>query len=356
MNSTPPLPATIAYEDPDYWSWCPSIVQGEDGKWHLFASRWPKSIPFHPGWLLCSEIIRAESDRLEGPYEFAEVVIQGRGADWWDGRSVHNPSLRRDGNRWVLFYMGSTHPFEDPEPHQSLPGSDPRVVVARWHERVGVAVAEKLTGPWMRPDRPTLETRPGCFDSWITSNPTACPSEDGSWFMVYKARATVGSLSKPTHGEMTLGIARAARPEGPWVREESPIMQAEGLGGIEDPFVWRSQRGNELLFKDMKDSFTGCLHALVRAWSPDGRSWKLDETPLFSDRRVLWPDGRVEQLGSLERPSLVFQNGKATHLVAAAADGPGWFQGISKTFIVAAKLPDPYEPPAKAAKTARKSE
>jgi hypothetical protein len=77
---------------------------------------------------------------------------------------------------------------------------------------------------------------------------------------------------------------------------------------------------------------------LVRAWSPDGFAWQLDERPLFSDRRVRWPDGREETLGSLERPSLIFQNGCATHLVAAAADGLGWFQGISKTFIFAARL------------------
>lgn len=339
-----PLPAHIAYEDPDYWSWCPSIVQGDDGRWNLFTSRWPKAIPFHPGWLLCSEIIRAESDSLEGPYRFVEVVMRGRGADWWDGRSVHNPSIKRDGDRWVMFYMGSTHPFADPEPGQDLPASDPRVVVARWHERVGVAVSGSLQGPWIRPDRPTLDSRPGYFDSWITSNPTGCREVDGSWFLVYKARATVGLISNPMHGEMTLGMAEAARAEGPWVREECPIFHADGLGGIEDPFVWRSVRGYELLFKDMKDSLTGCLHALVRAWSPDGRNWQLDERALFSDRKVVWPDGRVEQLGSLERPSLVFQNGSPTHLVAAAADGPGWFQGISKTFILVASLASAHDP------------
>lgn len=338
MNTNPsPLSATVIYEDTDYWSWCPSIVQADDGRWHLFASRWPRSIPFHPGWLLRSEVIRAESDNVEGPYKFVEVVMRGRGADWWDGRSIHNPSIKRDGDRWVMFYMGSTHPFEDPEPGEELLVSDPRVVVARWHERIGLAVAESLHGPWKRPDRPTLEARPGMFDSWITSNPTACRAADGSWFMVYKARATGGEMRNPKHGDMTLGVARAAQAEGPWLRQDQPIFQTQGLG-IEDPFVWRSERGYELLFKDMHDRLTGCLHALVRAWSPDGQNWQLDESPLFNDRRVRWPDGREEQLGSLERPGLVFQNGKATHLVAAAASGPGWFQGMTNTFILAARL------------------
>ena len=193
---TSPLAARIIFEDPDHWVWCPSLTQDDAGRWHLFASRWPKSIPFHPGWLLCSEVIRAEADALDGPYEFREVVLRGRGADWWDGRSVHNPSIRRDGDRWLMFYMGSTHPFKDPKPHEGLVVSDPRVVVARWRERVGVAIAKELCGPWVRPERPILESRPECFDSWITSNPTACRTPNGSWLMVYKARATVG-VSNP---------------------------------------------------------------------------------------------------------------------------------------------------------------
>lgn len=329
-----PLSARVAYEDPHYWSWCPSIVQDDGGRWHLFGSRWPKGVPFHPGWLLCSEIFHAESDRPEGPYTFVGVALQARGADWWDGRSVHNPSVVRDGERWLMFYMGTTHPFETPEPGQALPIADPRVVVARWHKRIGVAVADHPSGPWVRSDKPTLESQPGTYDSWMVSNPSTCREADGSWFMVYKARATVGTPDNPKHGPMTLGIARATQAEGPWYKEAEPM----GFSDIEDPFVWRSARGYELLFKDMSERLTGSLHALVRAWSPDGQKWQLDESPLFSDRTVVWPDDRVEQLGSLERPTLVFQDGRATQLVAAAADGPGWFQGISKSFLVVAQL------------------
>jgi hypothetical protein len=332
------LPATIIYEDPDHWIWCPSLVKADDGKWHLFASRWPKTIPFHPGWLLVSEIIRAESDSPEGPFTFREVVMRGRGADWWDGRSVHNPTVIRDGTRWVMFYMGSTHPFEDPVPNAELPVSDPRVVVARWRERLGVAIADDLTGPWRRLDAPALDARPEHFDSWITSNPTACRNADGSWYLVYKARATIGDASHPKHGPMTLGMATATRVEGPWTRLDKPILPAEGLCEIEDPFVWRSDRGYELLFKDMSDRITGSLHALVRAWSADGKRWQMDEQPLFSDRWIVWPDGREEALGSLERPSLYFEGRRARYLIAAAADGPGWFQGIGRTFIVAARI------------------
>ena len=31
----------------DYWVWCGAVIKGEDGKYHMFASRWPKSIGFN---------------------------------------------------------------------------------------------------------------------------------------------------------------------------------------------------------------------------------------------------------------------------------------------------------------------
>jgi hypothetical protein len=35
----------------DYWVWGASVIQGEDGKYHMFASRWPKKYPFFAGYI-----------------------------------------------------------------------------------------------------------------------------------------------------------------------------------------------------------------------------------------------------------------------------------------------------------------
>lgn len=55
-------PRTPAFECEGYWSWGSSVVKGEDGKYHMFVSRFPKSLPFHPGWMIASEIVHAVSD------------------------------------------------------------------------------------------------------------------------------------------------------------------------------------------------------------------------------------------------------------------------------------------------------
>ena len=66
-------PAVVGggFELPDYWVWCGSPIRGEDGRYHLFASRVPKEVVFHPHWLFRSQIVRAESDTPVGPYRFA---------------------------------------------------------------------------------------------------------------------------------------------------------------------------------------------------------------------------------------------------------------------------------------------
>jgi len=65
-----PAPVNGGFRMEGYWVWCGSAIKGEDGRYHLFASRWKKNQPMHPGWLFGSEIVRAVSDCPEGPYTF----------------------------------------------------------------------------------------------------------------------------------------------------------------------------------------------------------------------------------------------------------------------------------------------
>jgi len=55
-------PRTPAFASEGYWVWGSSIVKGDDGKYHMFVSRFPKKLPFHPGWMVASEIVHAVSD------------------------------------------------------------------------------------------------------------------------------------------------------------------------------------------------------------------------------------------------------------------------------------------------------
>lgn len=329
-----PAPLNGGFRMEGYWVWCGSVIQGEDGKFHMFASRWPKAVPMHPGWLVASEIVRAVSDTPEGPYTFQEVVLSARGAQYWDGRSTHNPSIAKHGDRYLLYYMGSTHPFADVEPEEELSLQDPRVIVARSNKRVGLATAPTVFGPWTRLDAPIIHTRPGKFDSFLTSNPAPCVHEDGSVLLMYKARAYEGHV----HGRMTIGVAKAEHYLGPYrVMSEDPVLPPEKFH-IEDPFIWKSEKGYELIAKDMDGTICGELNAGVHAFSKDGMQWEICDPPKFYSRHVEWADGSERVMGSFERPFLLFQDGKPTHLFAATADGPGEFWNATETWNMVVPL------------------
>ena len=96
-------PRTPAFECEGYWSWGSSVVKGEDGKYHMFVSRFPKSLPFHPGWMIASEIVHAVSDIPEVPYQFSDIALLAHGAQYWDGRSTPNPrKMRHNGKNYLI--------------------------------------------------------------------------------------------------------------------------------------------------------------------------------------------------------------------------------------------------------------
>ncbi|SFL09119.1 hypothetical protein SAMN03159341_103162 [Paenibacillus sp. 1_12] len=323
-----PAPRNGGFRMEDYWVWCGSAVKGEDGRFHLFASRWPKWLPMHPGWLVASEIVRASADQPEGPYQFEEVVLPARGAEYWDGRSTHNPHIVKHGELYILYYMGSTHPLSDPLAEEEITLEDPRVIVARANKRVGIAVSKSVFGPWERRDEPILHTRPGRFDSFLTSNPAPCVDEDGSVMLIYKARRYEGNV----HGQMTIGCARAEHVLGPYrVLSDEPVFPPERFH-VEDPFVWRTEQGYELIAKDMEGTLCGEKHGGIHAFSKDGTDWQLFDSPKSYSRTVLWDDGERQTMGNLERPFILFQDGKPTHLFAAMADGPGGFRHATRTW------------------------
>ncbi|MDB5085368.1 MAG: glycosyl hydrolase family 43 [Bacilli bacterium] len=323
-----PAPKNGGFRMEGYWVWCGSAIKGEDGRFHLFASRWPKTLPMHPGWMIASEIVRAVSDTPEGPYEFQEVVLPVRGAEYWDGRATHNPHITKCGDTYLLYYMGSTHPLPDVQPGESYGLSDPRCIVARANKRIGLATSKSVCGPWHRLDAPILQARPGKFDSFLTSNPAPCVQEDGSVLLVYKARKYEGNV----HGKMMIGAAKAGHYLGHYeVITDDPIFPPDRFH-LEDPFIWRSDKGFELIAKDMDGTICGEKHGGIHAYSQGGLDWKLFEHPQAYSRTVKWDDGTTQTMGNLERPFLLFQDGRPTHLFAATSDGVGGFSNASNTW------------------------
>ena len=218
--------------------------------------------------------------------------------------------------------------------------SDPRCIVARANKRIGLATSKSPYGPWTRSDRPILDTQPGTFYSFLTSNPAPVIEDDGSVLLIFKSRRYSGRLENPRHSSMMLGLARAKHYSGTYeVVGDQPLFGPDRFGEVEDPFVWKSRNGGyELIAKDMTGKLCGERHAAIYAYSPDGENWTL-ATPSKSYTRVLrWDDGTTQTMGQLERAFLYLEDGYPRYLFCAAADGPGGFNNASKTWIVAIPL------------------
>ncbi|MFW5798157.1 MAG: glycoside hydrolase family protein [Planctomycetota bacterium] len=308
------------FRDPDYWVWGASVLRDEAGTYHMFVSRWPRAIPFHPGWITDSEIVRCTAEVPEGPYAFREVVLGKRGAEYWDGRMAHNPRIMKVNGGYVLFYTGSTHPFEEVEPGEAIDNSDRRTIVGRSNKRVGIATAPSLEGPWTRYDQPVLPTRPGTYYSFLTSNVAPIIEPDGTVFCLFKSRRYEGHV----HSRMFIGAARALDVGGPYkVVSTEPVFGPGHLGEIEDPSLWRDRAGYVMVAKDMTGELCGECGAGIIARSPDGLHWQLDDPSKAYSMNFTWSDGEAAEVGKLERAFVLTEQGRPTHLFCAVSTGGG---------------------------------
>ena len=329
-----PAPLHGGFHMDGYWIWCGSAIKGEDGNYHLFASRWSKEQPMHPGWLFGSEIVRAVSSCPEGPYEFEEVVLSNRGHQYWDGMAVHNPYITKWGDSYLLYYIGTTWPFPKPAGDDIVAINDIRTDVARANKRIGLAWSNSIRGPWHRLNEPILKPRPDYFDNLYVSNPSPCFGADGSVNLLYKC---VGVRSNPDvpgghiHGSMQFGLACASRWNGLYAPVLDRPIFPDGYA-MEDPFLWRDQTGFHMIAKDMTGRLCGEKYGGVYAHSENCINWSVEEGKLAYSRRVLFDDGIIRTLGNLDRPFILFEHGKPRCMFFAASNGTDSFLDATDTW------------------------
>jgi len=80
-NNWEPSPKQGAFRMDDWIVWGGSVIKADDGKYYMFASRWPKHLSMS-AWVTNSEIVLAVSDEPLGPYTFEKVILPARGKDY----------------------------------------------------------------------------------------------------------------------------------------------------------------------------------------------------------------------------------------------------------------------------------
>lgn len=271
--------------DPDWHTWCPSVIRGDDGRYHLFHSRWPRSTTFN-GWLVHSELAHAVADHPAGPFAHVETTLGNRGAFAWNATTAHNPKIKRFAGRFCLYFC-STHGETNEARLLELSRTgarDPLWMPIRNNQRTGVAVADSLEGPWRVSEQPIVE--PSGPITRLTVNPAICQGPDGTYFMIVKG-------DSPTARRRNQALATSRNPDGPFTVQPQPVI--EDLD-TEDCSMWYDAQRRRFYAVFHAHTFIGMMT------SADGYQWSKAAQYQLTTRRVRFDDGSYWEAERMERP------------------------------------------------------
>ena len=329
-----PVDSAAIFVTADHYTWCSSIIKGEDGKYYMFYSRWPHgkrqadddSMNYifngFRGWNKYSEIACAVSDKLEGPYKHKTTVLKGDGdPKCWQRFTMHNPQIRKFGEYYYLYYISNS--FDS-----SLRFADESKMDKDWKhwlqynctQKIGVIKAKAITdfiqGNYLKCEQPIMSPdNRNTFE--VATNPTVTRGPDGRYYMMYKSR-------KPNVGNMTFWMAVSEKLDGDFKMLGQVFTSAEMA--CEDPCLWYDKKRKRFYaavkYYSHSKTLVSQFGALALISSVDGLNWHAANHPLISFRELKMKDGRRIELAHLERPFVVTdKSGQPIALFAAASIG-----------------------------------
>lgn len=275
-KSLKPLSPQNGFKMDGYYIWGASAIKGDDGKYYLFASRWPKTASFPSGYMTNSEIVLATSTTPEGPYEFQKVIIGKREGDYFDSVMAHNPHIKKIGDTYYLFYIGSPDGTQE-------------------KRAIGYAKSKNLID-FERMDDP-IDLPPNA------NNPSVLVMRDGKILLVFR------------DGKLNVSIAKADRVEDGFRLLAYDIFDGKRA---EDMFIFNYESKLHIIAEDNVGAFTGNERFGFHVVSNDEINWKKADNILAYDHTLKFTDGSEIKAERRERPQLIFDElGRPTHLLTA---------------------------------------
>lgn len=315
----------------DQYTWCSSVIEGEDGKFHMFYSRWahgkraetddPMNHIFDGfnGWLKYSEIAYAVSDHITGPYHYVKTILKGDGdPNKWDRYTMHNPQIRKFGKDYYLYYISNSF-----DPNFTVPNAKFGKDWAHWlkyncTQKIGVlkagSIVDLVSGKFEKATAPLLEAdNKRTFE--VTTNPSVTEGPDGKYYMIFKSR-------KPNVGNMTMWMAVSDRPDRPFKIISEVFTEADLA--CEDPFLWYDKKRKRFYaavkYYANSKVLAPQFGALALITSVDATHWEAAMHSVISLRSVQFSGKGELALAHLERPFLIFdRKGNPKALFAAAS-------------------------------------
>ena len=274
-----PVPKSAVFKMDGFYLWDPSIIKVGD-TYHLFVSRWPESNGMN-GWMK-SDVVRATSKSLFGPYVFAGIVIDPAHHPWAK-QGIANPKVMRVGNRFLLHYLG----------------------IPKW--QTGFAFADNIEGPWTVLEKPILPT----------INASLLIKPDGKLYAVGKFKI---NSQTPNKWDAFMRAYEADDIMGPYRVVADNGNRLPNEFQLEDPAIWWENNQFNLLCTDWQGKITGINKAVVYYTSKDGVHYQLfSDAPVWSQNDSIPVEvGEGLKVDRVERPEVYLDEaGKVTAILAA---------------------------------------
>lgn len=292
-----------------YDIWCPSVIKGQDGFYHMFYSRWEHKFT-HNGWLPLSEIAQATAPTPVGPWTHQQTVLKGNGGSTWDAVTAHNPKIYRFNKNYYLYYIATNYggrPFNLDtiiQVSKAGPGHKDWPLL-RGNQRIGVAVSDALNGPWKRLDKPLLE--PAGPIANIANNPAVARGKDGLYYMVAKG-------DKPGNKNFVRNqaVAVSASPVGKFIIQPKPVID---YIDTEDMAIWYDKERK--LFYGIFHSTEGFIGMVCSA---DGLNWQKAHEYKIMPKALKMTDGSIFKPERMERPDVYIEDGVLKAFYVAVYD------------------------------------
>lgn len=344
-GDSPVLEGPAVFASDDHFVWGASPIKTDDGNYYLvYAAFEAGEVPFTTAWVTGSQLGLAVSDRPDGNFRQLGIFYNKDGYrednSRWDAQSVHNPHLRRFGDKYYLYYIGTSDAGN--ETVKSATGTLDRRSRLQQSLQIGVIEFEsfrQLLDGDFRPGtcilsprtrvkdtdivRPSPEGTLPKPDNIIVVNPSVVfrPS-DGKYLLYFK-----GNIYDP-HWRGIHGVAIGDSPTGPFTAQDEEVFTIETPDhrklSAEDPYVWYHPEDRRFyaVFKDFTGDFTKAGPCLAWMQSADGIHWELPEHSLFMKKEIVLTSGDTLQVDRLERPQLLLdEQGNPTVLFAACSVG-----------------------------------
>ena len=292
-------------KEPGWHIWGCSPIVGEKGEIHLFVERWPvksATMPrdFDAAWRHDSEIAHYVGYGPEGPVALKAVALKGTGAEAWDRYAPANPVIARVDGRYALFYIGN--PIGVTKGIGAHPGT----------QRIGLALADSLDGPWKKvgQDGKVLDPSPDP-QHWTHGAQVVNPAFvkfNGKYLLYFKGKGA------------NMGVAIADKLEGPYLHQREKLSSNEVR--VEDGYAYEQEGRIHLVTTDNYGHYT---HGGGLFWtSDDGLHFAAAVRRGYYGPSHYLP--KVERAllrnyygaGTFQRPQVLVQNGRPTHLYVAS--------------------------------------